>query len=41
MPGVGPMIALAVEAFAPAMTTFWSGRDFAARLGLKSFAFDG
>lgn len=34
MPGVGPMIALAVEAFAPAMTTFRSGRDFAAWLGL-------
>lgn len=30
MPGVGPMIVLAVEAFAPAMTTFQSGRDFAA-----------
>lgn len=34
MPGVGPMIALAVEAFTPAMTTFRSGRDFAAWLGL-------
>jgi transposase len=34
MPGVGPMIALAIEAFAPAMTTFQSGRDFAAWLGL-------
>jgi len=34
MPGVGPMIALAVEAFAPAMATFRSGRDFAAWLGL-------
>ncbi|NRF17679.1 IS110 family transposase [Agrobacterium pusense] len=34
MPGVGPMIALAIEAFAPAMTTFRSGRDFAAWLGL-------
>ena len=34
MPGVGPMIALAIEAFAPAMTTFRSGRNFAAWLGL-------
>jgi transposase len=34
MPGVGPMIALAVEAFAPAMESFHCGRDFAAWLGL-------
>lgn len=34
MPGVGPMISLAIEAFAPAMATFRSGRDFAAWLGL-------
>ena len=34
MPGVGPMISLAVEAFAPAMGTFQSGRHFAAWLGL-------
>lgn len=34
MPGVGPMISLAVEAFAPAMQTFQSGRHFAAWLGL-------
>ncbi len=34
MPGVGPMIALAVEAFAPAMENFRCGRDFAAWLGL-------
>ena len=34
MPGIGPMTALAVEAFAPAMTTFRCGRDFAAWLGL-------
>ncbi|TIL19855.1 MAG: IS110 family transposase [Mesorhizobium sp.] len=34
MPGVGPMIALAVEAFAPAMVSFRCGRDFAAWLGL-------
>ncbi len=34
MPGVGPLIALAVEAFAPAMESFRCGRDFAAWLGL-------
>ena len=34
MPGGGPMTALAVEAFAPAMETFKCGRDFAAWLGL-------
>jgi len=34
MPGVGPMTALAIEAFAPAMATFKCGRDFAAWLGL-------
>ena len=34
MPGVGPMAALAIEAFAPDMTSFRSGRDFAAWLGL-------
>jgi len=34
MPGVGPMTALAVEAFAPAMDSFKCGRDFAAWLGL-------
>lgn len=34
MPGVGPLTALAVEAFAPAMTSFRRGRDFAAWLGL-------
>ncbi len=34
MPGVGPLSALAVEAFAPAMTNFRRGRDFAAWLGL-------
>lgn len=34
MPGVGPLTALAIEAFAPAMETFRSGRDFAAWLGL-------
>lgn len=34
MPGVGPLIALAVEAFAPDMAHFRRGRDFAAWLGL-------
>jgi transposase len=34
MPGVGPITALAVEAFAPDMTCFKRGRDFAAWLGL-------
>ena len=34
MPGVGPLTALAVEAFAPEMGTFKCGRDFAAWLGL-------
>jgi transposase len=34
MPGVGPLTALAVEAFAPDMAQFSCGRDFAAWLGL-------
>jgi transposase len=34
MPGVGPITALAVEAFAPEMEAFKRGRDFAAWLGL-------
>lgn len=34
MPGVGPVTALAVEAFAPPMESFRCGRDFAAWLGL-------
>lgn len=34
MPGVGPLTALAVEAFAPDLQTFRRGRDFAAWLGL-------
>ena len=34
MPAIGPITALAVEAFAPAMTSFKRGRDFAAWLGL-------
>lgn len=34
MPGVGPLKALAVEAFAPDIAQFRCGRDFAAWLGL-------
>ncbi len=34
MPGVGPITAMAVEAFAPPMETFRRCRDFAAWLGL-------
>lgn len=34
IPGVGPLTALAVEAFAPAMGSFECGRDFSAWLGL-------
>jgi transposase len=34
MPGLGPVTALAIEAFAPALTIFRHGRDFAAWLGL-------
>ena len=34
MPGVGPISAMAIEAFAPALDVFESGRDFAAWLGL-------
>ena len=34
MPGVGPVTALAIETFAPAMDSFRNGRDFAAWLGL-------
>ena len=34
MPGVGPLTALAIEAFAPDMAQFKSGRAFAAWLGL-------
>ena len=34
MPGVGPMTALAIEAFAPDMAQFSCGRGFAAWLGL-------
>lgn len=34
IPGVGPLTAMAVEAFAPSMESFRCGRDFAAWLGL-------
>jgi len=34
MPGIGPICAMAIEAFAPPMETFKRGRDFAAWLGL-------
>ena len=34
LPGVGPLTALAIEAFAPDMESFKCGRDFAAWLGL-------
>ena len=34
MPGIGPISALAIEAFAPPMESFRRGRDFAAWLGL-------
>lgn len=34
IPGVGPITALAIEAFAPDLATFRHGRDFAAWLGL-------
>lgn len=34
MPGVGPMTALAIEAYAPPMEVFHNGRSFAAWLGL-------
>ena len=34
MPGIGPITAMAIEAFAPPMETFRRGRDFAAWLGL-------
>lgn len=34
MPGIGPITAMAIDAFAPPMQEFRSGRDFAAWLGL-------
>lgn len=43
IPGVGPVTALAVEAFAPSLQAFRCGRDFAAWLGLvpKQHSFGG
>ncbi len=38
MPGVGPLTALAIEAFAPDMANFKCGRDFAAWLGPRPAA---
>ena len=34
MPGIGPITAMAIEAFAPPMASFRRGRDFSAWLGL-------
>ena len=34
VPGIGPLIATAIEALAPPAETFRSGRDFAAWVGL-------
>ncbi|MDP1575462.1 MAG: transposase, partial [Cypionkella sp.] len=34
MPGIGPITAMALEAFSPPMETFRQGRDFSAWLGL-------
>ncbi|HZX83337.1 MAG TPA: IS110 family transposase [Reyranella sp.] len=34
MPGIGPICAMAIRAFAPPMESFGSGRDFAAWLGI-------
>lgn len=34
MPGLGPITAMAIEAFAPALTVFQKSRDVAAWLGL-------
>jgi len=38
IPGVGPLTAMAIEAFAPPMDIFRCGRDFAAWLGLVPIA---
>lgn len=35
VPGIGPLIAIAIEALAPPVETFRSGRDFAAWVGLR------
>ena len=34
IPGIGPITALAIQAFAPPMESFRRGRDFSAWLGL-------
>ena len=34
VPGIGPLCAMAIQAFAPPMESFRRGRDFAAWLGL-------
>ena len=34
MPGIGPICAMAIQAFAPPMEAFSNGRDFAAWLGI-------
>ena len=34
IPGIGPITAVALQAFAPPMESFRRGRDFSARLGL-------
>ncbi len=36
MPGIGPVTAMAIAAFAPPMDTFRRGRDFSAWLGVRS-----
>ena len=40
MPGVGPITAMAIETFAPPMTTFKRGRDFAVARARSPAAFD-
>nr|WP_245875894.1 transposase [Puniceibacterium antarcticum] len=37
MPGVGPVTALAIETFAPDLTTFKRGRDFATSCDTHAF----
>ena len=34
VPGIGPITAMAIQAFAPPMESFQRGRDFSAWLGL-------
>lgn len=38
VPGIGPMIATAIEALAPPIETFRSGRDFSAWIGLTPYS---